>query len=45
MKRAKDTRMIKVTLKIDEKEVDYALQDKTLLSSILQEGIPTLSKN
>ena len=33
-----------VTLKIDEKEVDYALQDKTLLSSILQEGMPTSSK-
>lgn len=33
-----------VTLKIDEKEVDYALQDKTLLSSILQEGMPTASK-
>ena len=32
-----------VTLKIDEKEVDYALQDKTLLSSILQEGMPTTS--
>jgi len=45
IKRAKDTRMMKVTLKIDEKEVDYALQDKTLLSSILQEGMPTASKN
>lgn len=44
MKRAKDTRMMKVTLKIDEREVDYALQDKTLLSSILQEGMPTSSK-
>ncbi|CAH3024146.1 unnamed protein product [Porites evermanni] len=43
IKRAKDTRMMKVTLKIDEKEVDYALQDKTLLSSILQEGMPTTS--
>ncbi|XP_068687547.1 cell division control protein 6 homolog isoform X1 [Montipora foliosa] len=45
IKRAKDTRMMKVTLKIDEKEVDYALQDKTLLSSILQEGMPTALKN
>jgi len=45
IKRAKDTRSMKVTLKIDEKEVDYALQDKTLLSSILQEGMPTASKN
>lgn len=45
IKRAKATRMMKVTLKIDEKEVDYALQDKTLLSSILQEGMPTDSKH
>jgi len=45
IKRAKDTRSMKVTLKIDEREVDYALQDKTLLSSILQEGMPTASKN
>ncbi|CAH3024145.1 unnamed protein product [Porites evermanni] len=43
IRRAKDTRMMKVTLKIDEREVDYALQDKTLLSSILQEGMPTTS--
>ena len=35
--------LLQVTLKIDEKEVDYALQDKTLLSSILQEGMPTTS--
>lgn len=39
MKRAKETRMTKVSLKIDEKEVDHALQDKILLSSILQEGL------
>ena len=37
--------LLQVTLKIDEKEVDYALQDKTLLSSILQEGMPTTSWN
>ena len=35
--------LLQVTLKIDEKEVGYALQDKTLLSSILQEGMPTTS--
>lgn len=39
MKRAKETRMAKVSLKIDEKEVDHALQDKILLSSILQGGL------
>ena len=29
-----------VSLKIDESEVDHALQDKILLSGILSEGIP-----
>ena len=28
--------LYQVSLKIDEKEVEFALQDKTLLSSILQ---------
>ena len=39
MKRAKETRMAKVSLKIDEREVDHALQDKILMTSILQGGL------
>ncbi|XP_028393017.1 cell division control protein 6 homolog [Dendronephthya gigantea] len=39
MKRAKETRMTKVSLKIDEREVDHALQDKILMTSILQGGL------
>ncbi|XP_048579627.1 cell division control protein 6 homolog isoform X3 [Nematostella vectensis] len=38
LKKAKEMRMIKVSLKIDENEVDFALQDKTLLSAILQDA-------
>ena len=29
-----------VTLKLDERELEHAMQDKVLISSILQEGIP-----
>ena len=29
-----------VTLKLDEGELEHAMQDKVLISSILQEGIP-----
>lgn len=40
LKKAKDARMVKVTLKLDEQELDFALQDKTLMSSILSRGLP-----
>ncbi|XP_052815584.1 cell division control protein 6 homolog [Mya arenaria] len=40
MKKAKETRLNKVTLKLDEKELEHTMQDKLLVSSILQEGIP-----
>uniref|UniRef100_A0A8C4WTF1 Cell division control protein n=1 Tax=Eptatretus burgeri TaxID=7764 RepID=A0A8C4WTF1_EPTBU len=40
MKRAKDARLTKLHLVIEENEVEHALQDKVLLSKILQGGIP-----
>ncbi|KAI0213396.1 Cell division control protein [Lamellibrachia satsuma] len=40
LKKAKDARMVKVALKLDEQELDFALQDKTLMSSILSRGLP-----
>ncbi len=41
LKKAKDdVRSTKVTLKLDEKELEQALQDKVLVSSILQQGLP-----
>ncbi|XP_052815559.1 cell division control protein 6 homolog [Mya arenaria] len=40
MKKAKEARLNKVTLKLDEKELEHTMQDKLLVSSILQEGIP-----
>eukprot|EP00794_Sanderia_malayensis_P017515 gene17515-19265_t len=42
MKLGKDTtRMAKVCLRLQESDVEHALQDKILLSSILDGGIPT----
>ncbi|XP_062615995.1 cell division control protein 6 homolog isoform X2 [Saccostrea cucullata] len=40
IKKVKDGRMAKVALKLDEKELEHALQDKVLMSSILQDGLP-----
>lgn len=40
MKAAKQTRMTKVALALQEKDVEHALCDKMLLSVILQEGLP-----
>lgn len=31
---------LKVNLKLDEKELEHTLQDKVLMSSILQDGLP-----
>ncbi|ESP01899.1 hypothetical protein LOTGIDRAFT_138836, partial [Lottia gigantea] len=39
LKKAKEARLAKVSLKLDEKELEHALQDKILISTILQEGI------
>ena len=39
MKKAKDTRLIKVSLKLDEQELEQTLKDKTLMSQILQSGV------
>ncbi|XP_061413750.1 cell division control protein 6 homolog [Lethenteron reissneri] len=40
IKNSKEARLMKVSLKIDQSDVEHALQDKVLLSSILQAGIP-----
>ena len=40
LRKAKDARSVKVSLKLDEQELDFALQDKTLMSSILSRDIP-----
>nr|KAG5713468.1 hypothetical protein BaRGS_025016 [Batillaria attramentaria] len=40
MKKAKDTRSIKLTLRQDEKELEQTLQDRVLVSTILKEGLP-----
>ncbi|XP_070569560.1 cell division control protein 6 homolog [Ptychodera flava] len=40
VKKSKETRQTKISLKLNEKEVEFALQDKVLMSSILQEGLP-----
>ncbi|XP_033728944.1 cell division control protein 6 homolog [Pecten maximus] len=39
IKKPKDGRLAKVTLKLNEKELEYTLQDKVLISSILQDGL------
>ncbi|KAL4217460.1 AAA ATPase [Mactra antiquata] len=40
IKKAKETRMNKITLKLDEKEVEHTMQDKVLMCTILSEGLP-----
>ncbi|XP_038634867.1 cell division control protein 6 homolog isoform X2 [Scyliorhinus canicula] len=40
LKRAKEARLTKVALKIEEKDVEYALHDKVLMGNILQRGLP-----
>ncbi|KAI2659394.1 hypothetical protein H4Q32_023692 [Labeo rohita] len=40
LKKAKDARMTKVSLKIEERDVENALKDRTLLGSILAAGLP-----
>ncbi|XP_048778181.2 cell division control protein 6 homolog [Ostrea edulis] len=40
IKKVKDGRMAKVTLKLDEKELEHTLQDKVLMSGILKDGLP-----
>jgi len=39
LKKAKDTRLIKVSLKLDEQELEQTIKDKALMSQILQKGI------
>ncbi|KAM9856611.1 cell division control protein 6 homolog [Aulostomus maculatus] len=40
LKKAKEARLTKVCLKIEEKDVENALKDRTLLGSILAAGLP-----
>ncbi|XP_064180557.1 cell division control protein 6 homolog [Anguilla rostrata] len=40
MKKAKEARLTKVSLKIEERDVENALKDRTLLGSILATGLP-----
>ncbi|XP_072318998.1 cell division control protein 6 homolog [Eucyclogobius newberryi] len=40
LKKAKDARLTKIFLKIEEKDVENALKDRTLLGSILAAGLP-----
>ncbi|XP_052234424.1 cell division control protein 6 homolog [Dreissena polymorpha] len=40
VKKGKETRLNKIALKLDEKELEHTLQDKVLVSTILQEGMP-----
>ncbi|XP_076315046.1 cell division cycle 6 [Tachypleus tridentatus] len=37
LKKHKESRLTKITLKIDEKEVEYVIQDKMLLASVLSD--------
>ncbi|KAK6166548.1 hypothetical protein SNE40_023208 [Patella caerulea] len=39
LKKAKESRLAKISLKLDEKEIEHALQDKVLITTILQEGL------
>lgn len=39
VKKAKDARCAKISLKLDENELEAALQDKTLISSVLHSGL------
>ncbi|KAF4083430.1 hypothetical protein AMELA_G00141170 [Ameiurus melas] len=40
LKKAKEARLTKISLKIEEKDVEYALKDRALLGSILAGGLP-----
>ncbi|XP_059160943.1 cell division control protein 6 homolog [Physella acuta] len=40
LKKAKDTRLTKVSLKLDESELEQTLKDKSLMATILNAGIP-----
>uniref|UniRef100_A0A8C8IU25 Cell division control protein 6 homolog n=1 Tax=Oncorhynchus tshawytscha TaxID=74940 RepID=A0A8C8IU25_ONCTS len=40
LKKAKEARLTKVSLKIEERDVENALKDRTLLGSILTSGLP-----
>ncbi|KAG7258364.1 hypothetical protein CRUP_001719 [Coryphaenoides rupestris] len=40
LRKAKEARLTKVSLKIEEKDVENALKDRTLLGSILEAGLP-----
>lgn len=40
LKKAKEARLTKIFLKIEEKDVENALKDRTLLGSILASGLP-----
>ncbi|XDV51841.1 hypothetical protein PO909_020647 [Leuciscus waleckii] len=40
LKKAKEARLIKISLKIEERDVENALKDRTLLGSILAAGLP-----
>ena len=40
VKKGKESRLSKVTLKLDERELEHTMQDKVLVSSILQDGLP-----
>lgn len=40
LKKAKEARLTKIFLKIEEKDVENALKDRTLLGSILSTGLP-----
>ncbi|XP_064646517.1 cell division control protein 6 homolog [Lineus longissimus] len=39
LKKAKELILTKIRMRLDEKEVEYALQDKLLISSVLQAGL------
>ncbi|MBZ3886856.1 Cell division control protein 6-like protein, partial [Sciurus carolinensis] len=40
LKKNKETRFTKVSLKIDEKEIEHALKDRALIGNILATGLP-----
>ncbi|XP_045426755.1 cell division control protein 6 homolog isoform X2 [Pipistrellus kuhlii] len=40
LKKNKETRLTKVSLKIEEKEIEHALKDRTLIGNILATGLP-----
>nr|XP_012621293.1 cell division control protein 6 homolog [Microcebus murinus]XP_012621294.1 cell division control protein 6 homolog [Microcebus murinus] len=40
LKKNKETRLTKVSLKIEEKEIEHALKDKALIGNILATGLP-----